>query len=84
VTVRLSHDLYTLRQRQGWSLEALARVAGTDPDTVLALEQTRTDPQLSTIVRLLYPFGYELQLGYRPTRQRAGFNRVELIDPSKN
>lgn len=56
------------------------------PATILALEQTRTDPQLSTLVRLLYPFGYQLQIGLRPTVQMdgPGYNRVNPPDPTHN
>jgi DNA-binding XRE family transcriptional regulator len=74
LATRISHDLHALRERQGWSIDALAKVAGVSADTVLAVEQTRTDPQLSTLIRLLYPFGYELAVGLRPSS--PGYNRA--------
>lgn len=69
VMLGLGRDAYALRGRQGWSQEAEARAAGLHPDTIQALERSVGDPRLSTLVRLFYIHGYELQIGLRPTRQ---------------
>lgn len=64
--VQLSGDLHRIRARAGWSLEDWSRVSGVHPDTIHSLEQARTDPQVSTLIRLLYPAGFTLQVGFRP------------------
>jgi DNA-binding XRE family transcriptional regulator len=64
--LRFGGDLHRIRTRLGWSLEQFSRVSGVDPNSILRIEQGRGDPQLSTMIRLLYPAGFTLQLGLRP------------------
>lgn len=69
--LRVGRDVHALRERHGWSQETEAEAAGLHPDTIQALERSQGDPRLSTLVRLFYVHGYELQIGLRPTTQPA-------------
>lgn len=69
--VLISRDAHALRARHGWSQDATAYAAGLHPDTVQAIEKADSDPRLSTLVRLFYSLGYELQIGLRPTPPRV-------------
>lgn len=64
---RAAHEL---RERQGWSQEQEGEASGLHPDTIQALERGLGDTRLSTLVRLFFVHGYELQIGLRPTQQR--------------
>lgn len=67
--LRVGRDAHTLRDRAGWSQEAEAQAAGIHQETVQTIEKGIGDPRLSTLVRLFYVHGYELQIGLRPTNQ---------------
>lgn len=49
-----------LRQSRGWSLEALAHRAGISKGALVAMEQERGNPSLSTLCRLGDAFGLAL------------------------
>jgi DNA-binding XRE family transcriptional regulator len=68
--VRLSQDVNALRELAGWSQDTTAMVAGVAPNTILDLEQARTDPHISTVVRLAYALGYVTELRFRPAVTR--------------
>ena len=61
-TTRFGAMLFRIRERLGWTQEQLADLAGLDRHAVTAIECGRVDPKLSTLNRLLYPFGLILQL----------------------
>jgi DNA-binding XRE family transcriptional regulator len=46
----------------------LAALSGVTSTTILEIEKTRTDPQLSTIVRLAHAFGFDVHVALRPRR----------------
>lgn len=72
----ISDDLSLLRERQGWSLEQSAQAAGVDAQTVLDIETLRTDPRVSTFVRLAFVYGFELRLRLRqPDSSRVDSGR---------
>jgi DNA-binding XRE family transcriptional regulator len=65
VMLRFSRDIHQFRTREGLSIDRAAIAAGVHRDTVQAIEQLRTDPRLSTLIRLLHLFGFELSISYR-------------------
>lgn len=75
--VQLSQDLNALRESAGWSQDALATAAGVSPNTVLDLEQTRSDPHISTLVRLAFVFGCQLEVRFR---RRSAERQVQCAD----
>jgi ribosome-binding protein aMBF1 (putative translation factor) len=65
VALDVGRALYQLRERQDWSQERLAAAAGLSDNTVSAVERATTDPQLSTLIRLLWCLGYRLVVSVR-------------------
>ena len=68
--LQLSIDLNAAREGREWSQEELAHAAGIAPNTVLDIEQTRVDPHFSTIVRLAYAAGFDVDIRLRRPRRR--------------
>jgi transcriptional regulator with XRE-family HTH domain len=77
VLVRLSQDVNELRESADWSQDALARAAGISDGKVLDIEKARRDPHVSTLVRLAFVFGCQLEVRFR----RAPPASVVLQDP---
>jgi DNA-binding XRE family transcriptional regulator len=71
--------IYRLRERHGWTQEMLGRAAGINRDTVIAVEQGRVDPRLSTLQRLLFPFGLivHLQITVATPQSRVNSTRSD-------
>jgi DNA-binding XRE family transcriptional regulator len=65
VLVGLSQDINELRDVAGWSQDATARAAGIAHNTILDLEKARTDPHISTLVRIAYALGYVTDVRFR-------------------
>ena len=63
LVLQLGQEVHLRRERLGWSLERLAAVAGLDEHTVHDLERGRTDPRLSTYIRILYALGKIMVVG---------------------
>ena len=63
----IGKEAHAQRERHGWSQEAVARAAGLHPETVETVERSAGDPRLSTVVRLFYVLGFEMQFGLRHT-----------------
>src|SRR5689334_9859696 len=69
--------LHSARTAAGLSVRALAKLAGTSPNTVMDIEKGRTDPGLKTLARLLEAAGVELRVS---SRRRHITPRVRLSD----
>ena len=54
---RVATRLKALRQRRGWTQEALAAKAGLSRTYLARLETVRQDPTLSTLVKLAKALG---------------------------
>lgn len=54
------------RRKAGLSQRALARRARVPQPTIAAIESGRQDPRYGTLLRLLRPSGYELDIVPRP------------------
>jgi len=80
VLVQLSQDVNLLREHVDWSQDDLAAAAGVSDGTVLDVEKARTDPRISTLVRLAFVFGYEVDVRFR--RRRPAFRRVPAAEVS--
>jgi DNA-binding XRE family transcriptional regulator len=65
VLLQLSDDLNAARDLHVWSQEDIAAAAGIAPNTVLEIEKTRIDPHISTIVRLAFAAGMDVDLRFR-------------------
>ena len=53
----------------GWSQEATAKVAAMADGTILSIEQARDDPRVSTLVRLAFVFGAQLEIRFKRRRR---------------
>src|SRR5687767_2834533 len=69
--VQLSQDVNMMRECRDWSQAELATAAGVADATVLSIEKARTDPQISTIVRLAYAMGYLVDVRFRLPARRS-------------
>ena len=65
---RQAHGIRALRE---WSQDDMAHVAGVSPQTVLDVESMGVDVHLSTLVRLAYAAGFEVDIRFRRARSRA-------------
>lgn len=64
--VGLSLLVDSCRQRVGWSQDSTAAAAGVNRKTVQEMEKGVGDPCLSSIVRTLFVFGFEVHIAIRP------------------
>lgn len=65
VLLQTSRDFHLMRDCREWSQEDVAKAAGIAPNTILAIEQARHDPHISTLVRLAHVYGFELIVSLR-------------------
>jgi DNA-binding XRE family transcriptional regulator len=68
VLLLLSRDINALRECRDWSQEDMAYAAGISAQALLNIEKTRDDVHISTIVRLAYVAGYEVDIRFRKSR----------------
>ena len=65
VMLQLGRNICELRELAGgWSIEAAARVAGIDAGTIGDIEALRTDPQLSSLVRVAFALGRRVEIRF--------------------
>ncbi len=62
VRVKLIGKLIEARDAQGISQRALAEKSGVKQPVIARLERGTRSPQLSTIIKLLHPLGYTLDI----------------------
>jgi DNA-binding XRE family transcriptional regulator len=64
--VGISGQLNALIERESWSQEQTADAADIHRHTLTELLKVRTDPQLSTLIRLAHAFDLDLQVSFIP------------------
>ncbi len=62
VRVKIISKLIEARDAQGLSQRALAEKAGIKQPVLARLESSTVNPQLSTLIKLLHPLGYTLDV----------------------
>lgn len=70
VLLLISRDVHAMRECQDWSQEQLAHAAGVSAGAVLNIEKTRDDVHISTLVRIAYAAGYEVDVRFRRPARR--------------
>lgn len=67
-----------MRDCREWSQDDVATAAGIAPNTILAIEQARHDPHVSTLVRLAHVFGFEVVISLRRPKRAPHSTAVNL------
>ena len=75
----LGRDVYAIRDCREWTQDEYADAAGVASQTVLSLEKADADPRLSTLVRLAFAAGYELDVRFRKVRARADIDPLAAL-----
>lgn len=78
----ISRDFNYARDAREWSQDETAYAAGIAPNTLLAIEQARHDPHLSTLVRLAHIFGFEVVITLRRAKRIPQLPAVNLSAPT--
>jgi predicted transcriptional regulator len=58
--VDLIRKVVEAREKKGLSQQALAKICGVKQPFIARLETGNTDPQLTTLLKILKPLGYKL------------------------
>lgn len=66
VLLAISDQVYGLQGRHNLTLQRLVDASGLSDRGLLDIFKTRSDPKISTLVRLAECFGCELQITFRP------------------
>jgi DNA-binding XRE family transcriptional regulator len=64
VALQLSADVHALRDAAFWSQDRAALASGLNVETIGDIEGLRTDPRLSTLVRLAFTLGRRVQIRF--------------------
>jgi Predicted transcriptional regulator with C-terminal CBS domains len=68
--VALISELIETRKQNGYTQKAVGALSGVTQPVIAKLERGQTDPQLSTLLKLLAPLGKTLAIVPLPTQER--------------
>ncbi|HVJ23357.1 MAG TPA: hypothetical protein VM756_05410 [Burkholderiales bacterium] len=81
VLLSISRNVYGMRECREWSQEDLGQAAGMHADSVMHIEQAE-DHLISTLARVSFAAGFEVEIRFRPLRRLPDSSRVNLSVPT--
>ena len=69
--VRLVGEILDARKNKGMTQEELDAICGVNQTHIARIENNRTDPQLSTVLKILRPLGKTLMVVDIPTENKV-------------
>jgi transcriptional regulator with XRE-family HTH domain len=79
--VQFAERLKELREAAGISQEELANRAGMSVASIRSLEQDRSEPSWSTVLKLARALNVRTTEFERPVKKRKGDGRTDAIEP---